>query len=179
MDVQMPTMDGYEATRCIRAQELTADKRRVPIVALTAHVMEAEVQRCLTAGCDGHLGKPITRAALVNSIVTFARGLPTRGVERETSVKGASAAHPPSEIAHLAPRYLEACRARIAELKQAADSGDFAVLARHAHDLRGSGGAFGFPAITQHASRMEQAARAQDSPALAREIAELQHYLDS
>ena len=67
MDVQMPEMDGYEATRKIRALEEGASsgkggeagKGKIPIIAMTANVFKEDVERCLAAGMDGHLGKPL------------------------------------------------------------------------------------------------------------------------
>ena len=60
MDVQMPGMGGYEATRRIRALEaLTPGLRRVPIIAMTANVFREDIERCLSVGMDGHIGKPI------------------------------------------------------------------------------------------------------------------------
>jgi signal transduction histidine kinase/DNA-binding response OmpR family regulator len=58
MDVQMPEMDGYEATRQIRAMDVPAAKR-IPIIAMTANVFREDVERCLAAGMDGHVGKPL------------------------------------------------------------------------------------------------------------------------
>ncbi len=60
MDLQMPIMNGYEAT-----QELRTGGFEKPIIALTAHAMHEEIQRCLDAGCDYHLGKPIDRHKIV------------------------------------------------------------------------------------------------------------------
>ncbi|MDR1776552.1 MAG: response regulator [Desulfovibrio sp.] len=57
MDVQMPVLDGYEATRRIRALE--SGERRTPVIAMTANVFREDVQKCLEAGMDGHLGKPV------------------------------------------------------------------------------------------------------------------------
>jgi CheY-like chemotaxis protein len=58
MDVQMPEMDGYEATRQIRALDVPTAKT-VPIIAMTANVFKEDIDRCIEAGMNGHLGKPI------------------------------------------------------------------------------------------------------------------------
>jgi CheY-like chemotaxis protein len=58
MDVQMPEMDGYEATRRIRALDVPGAKK-IPIVAMTANVFREDVEKCLKAGMDDHLGKPL------------------------------------------------------------------------------------------------------------------------
>ncbi|MBU1494660.1 MAG: response regulator [Actinobacteria bacterium] len=68
MDVQMPGMDGLEATRIIRAWEHEAGADRVPIIALTAHAMESDRMRCLAAGMDGYLAKPFTADQLVGAV---------------------------------------------------------------------------------------------------------------
>lgn len=65
MDIQMPIMDGYTAARKLRAEGFNK-----PIVALTAHAMSDEHQRCLQAGCDGYLSKPIQRQKLVDLILS-------------------------------------------------------------------------------------------------------------
>ncbi|SVE62625.1 uncharacterized protein METZ01_LOCUS515479, partial [marine metagenome] len=67
MDVQMPEMDGLEATRVIRSRENETDSH-TPIIAMTAHVMKGDRERCLDAGMDGYLAKPIRAETLYNMI---------------------------------------------------------------------------------------------------------------
>ena len=73
MDMLMPVMDGLEATRAIRTWERTVGRRPTPVVALTANAMEEDVRRCLAAGCDAHISKPVKKASLIESIARHAR----------------------------------------------------------------------------------------------------------
>ena len=67
MDVQMPLMDGLEATRLIREQERSSGNR-IPIIALTAHALEGDRERCLNAGMDEYVAKPVGRSQLLEAI---------------------------------------------------------------------------------------------------------------
>jgi CheY-like chemotaxis protein len=82
MDCEMPDMDGFEATRRIRSQERDGD--RVPIVALTAHAMQGDRERCLGAGMDDHLSKPFTRAELQATLDRWVEKHAPAAVNRET-----------------------------------------------------------------------------------------------
>jgi CheY-like chemotaxis protein len=89
MDLQMPGMDGLEATRRVREAEAREGRARVPIVALTAAAFDADRQRCLDAGMDGYLSKPIMLASLRAEL---ARWLPGQAA----AAAGEGAAAPPS-----------------------------------------------------------------------------------
>ena len=88
MDVQMPVMDGMTATRHIRALPLPA-AQTTPIVAMTANVLPEQIGRCIEAGMDGHLGKPMNPAELVNTIAhwtSHGRQAATAGTERSAQI---------------------------------------------------------------------------------------------
>jgi CheY-like chemotaxis protein len=70
MDVQMPEMDGYEATRQIRSLSLPGAKE-VPIIAMTANVFKEDVEKCLAAGMNGHLGKPLEAEVLLSETIRY------------------------------------------------------------------------------------------------------------
>jgi CheY-like chemotaxis protein len=80
MDVQMPGMDGFEALAAIRRGELV-DGSRTPVVALTAHTMAGDRARCLQAGFDDYLAKPIRAAALAEALERVCDGLHDRRLE--------------------------------------------------------------------------------------------------
>jgi CheY-like chemotaxis protein len=73
MDMEMPVLDGFEATRRIREREAQEGRSRVPILALTAHDQAEQIARTAAAGCDGHVTKPISRATLHEAITRVAR----------------------------------------------------------------------------------------------------------
>jgi len=71
MDIQMPEMDGYEATRRIRAVEAERAARRVPIIAMTANVFKEDIEKCLAAGMDTHVGKPLDFAEVMDRLKKY------------------------------------------------------------------------------------------------------------
>lgn len=72
MDMQMPVMDGYTATREIRRLEREEGRKRTPIIALTANALREDLQKSIDAGCDVHLTKPISKQVLLETLQEFA-----------------------------------------------------------------------------------------------------------
>jgi two-component system sensor histidine kinase/response regulator len=75
MDLQMPVMDGYTATRTIRELEAALDLPPTPIIALTANGSSEDISKCLEAGFNAHLAKPIQHNDLLETIKTYTRGV--------------------------------------------------------------------------------------------------------
>lgn len=75
MDIQMPVMDGFTATRMIRRIEERSGRRKTIIIALTAHAYESDIQQCLDAGCDGHIAKPFKKRTLLECLSNHLQGI--------------------------------------------------------------------------------------------------------
>jgi CheY-like chemotaxis protein len=71
MDMQMPIMDGYQATCHIRAWEQETGHQQTPIIAFTANALPEDRQKCIRAGCDLHLTKPIVKSQLLEAVYTI------------------------------------------------------------------------------------------------------------
>lgn len=71
MDIQMPEMDGYQATREIRRREQATGRDPLPIIALTAYALKEEVQKAFQAGCTAHLSKPVKKDTLLNTLQQY------------------------------------------------------------------------------------------------------------
>jgi CheY-like chemotaxis protein/HPt (histidine-containing phosphotransfer) domain-containing protein len=148
MDCQMPEMDGFEATRAIRALE---SGRNIPIIALTANTMAGDRGRCLAAGMNEHLAKPIDRSRLtellrrflpagVVSEVTSTRPLEPPPAEPAVDVialRSVTGADPELERA-IADTFRESSRELLYQLGRAVHCGDDQALQRHAHALKGA-----------------------------------------
>jgi len=71
MDMQMPVMDGYTAVRSIREYEKGHSDKHIPIIALTAYALNSDVTRCVEAGCDSHIAKPVKKDTLLKAIIEY------------------------------------------------------------------------------------------------------------
>ena len=165
MDISMPEMDGFEALAAIRAAE-EATGRHVPVVALTAHAMKGDRERCLEAGFDDYLSKPIRAPELAAAC----RRLDGLGVARVEAEPAAPAQFDPAELldrlggdeelmAEIITLFLDDSPRLRRELVASCDGGDAPALARLAHTIRGVAGNFGIAALGEAARELEVAAR--------------------
>lgn len=162
MDVQMPEMDGLEASTLIRERE-RGTNRHVPIVAMTAHALKGDQERCLAAGMDGYVSKPIKPDAL---FATLAELAPPVGAVKHSL---RSLLDWPVALSHvrgdvdllreLAGIFLEEWPGWLAGLRQGLDNQDFNSAHRIAHTMKGSFGAFAANAPHAEAEAIEFAAR--------------------
>ncbi len=176
MDRQMPVMDGLSATRAIRAWEKANNLTPTPIIALTASALKGDRETCLAAGCTAYLTKPIKQEALLQAIVDFS-ALAQAVLARR--VKAEALSQPPGpRVAARVPAYLESCRQNVVDIRDALDRADFSTATVLGHNLRGSGGAFGFQHITDIGAGLELAAEDSDIKASRGWATELDRYLD-
>jgi PAS domain S-box-containing protein len=176
MDRQMPGMDGLTATRSIRAWEKANDKPPTPIIALTASALKGDRETCLAAGCTAYLTKPIREEILLQAIRDYsAGGAPTPA---QADVSKGRATRAARRLAEQTPAYLLSCRDNVFTMAAALDRADFEAVIILGHNLRGSGGGFGFQAITDIGAGLEQAAEAADIVASRNWVGELSNYLD-
>ncbi|MDQ6809502.1 MAG: response regulator, partial [Verrucomicrobiota bacterium] len=182
MDIQMPEMDGFEATRLIRELQ-TAHGTHTPIVAMTAHALAGDRERCLAGGMDGYISKPLTKEKLLQTIAEFSRNVPPQQVAQSPAKK--KLMHNAEELLEqlgdnpaLAKRVIalfdETIPDVITALGQAVAARDAQTLARTAHKLIGSFGAIGASGAASLARDLEAAAEKGDFAGVARVLVPLQ-----
>ncbi len=160
MDVQMPTMDGFQATARIRERE-QGTERHQPIIAMTAHAMKGDREHCLSMGMDAYVSKPIRTDLLFEAIEAVL--LPPKDQEDvEAAAQSAAAevfAEDPVFLGELAGMFLEDCPNLVASIRGAIDDQDAAELKLAAHTLKGSIGVFKDRPAFEAAFEMECAGR--------------------
>jgi CheY-like chemotaxis protein len=179
IDMQMPEMDGYDATRQLRQSKY--DK---PIVALTAHATPEDRRKCIAAGCDDYATKPVNRTALL-AILARLMGNSERGPEGGPVV--ASSGETPSEqalqsvfhsdpdMAGVIAEFVGQMPQRLAQMRAAAHSSQWRALRRLAHQMKGAGGSYGFACLTDAANELESHAGPEDAEAALRALDHLEH----
>ena len=163
MDLEMEELDGIEATAAIRARERSTGGH-VPIVAITAHSFEEAGGRCLAAGMDGYLCKPIHPRELIELVERLTAAGPGPADEEVRLLQEAKQA-----AADLVPRFVADARRLQAEIRDAIARRDAGTLERAAHLLRGAAGYFARGRILDLARRLEELGKASDCGSAAEE----------
>jgi signal transduction histidine kinase/DNA-binding NarL/FixJ family response regulator len=170
MDIQMPRMDGVEATRRIRAGE--GPRSRVPIVALTAHAIASEREAYLAAGLDDYLSKPFKPAALREIVARWtgedseprAAAAPVSEAPRSSidvgQIRDLAQTIPPEALQELFATWIANTTESVDRICGLADTQDRAALATEAHKLAGSAVNFGATRLAMLSRGLEQACRA-------------------
>lgn len=176
MDIQMPKMDGYEATRRIRALE-TPEAGSVPIVAMTANVFREDVERCLAAGMNAHVGKPIDQEELFNMLEKYltpesdAQASGAAGAKADAENDGGKASLPVidpqdgmrrlmnnEKLYHkLLNNFLNGNT--VSDLFESLEAGDAEKLRLSAHSLKGVSANLGLPALNAISAQIEALAK--------------------
>ena len=168
MDVQMPEMDGFEATAIIRDKQKTTGNH-IPIIAMTAHAMKGDRERCLDAGMDGYISKPIRKEELYKTIEEIGSG--SGGVQTAQEDKVVADQVFDKEEAldrvggdmdilkELVEVFFEECPKLMDEIRDAIASSDATALRRAAHTLKGTADIFSAKCVVETALKLETMAR--------------------
>ncbi len=154
MDIQMPGMDGLEATAAIRVREESTGTR-IRILAMTAYAGPEDRERCLAAGMDGHVAKPVRYEELIALIGSVAsreqEPLPAAGIRGRAGLRK-----------ELTRRFVADAEQLHAEMREAIRRRNGAALQRAAHSLRGTAGFFAADGVFDLARRLEELGKAED-----------------
>ncbi|MGB8658405.1 MAG: response regulator [Candidatus Zixiibacteriota bacterium] len=176
MDVQMPEMDGFEATRAIRKMEDPA--KRTSIVAMTAHAMKGDRERCLEAGMDDYVSKPIEPQQMLDTVEKWALSSDPQQVKpgKDKSVKNEESRELPLDIQDALNRFggdeglfkeilgefLNYLPRQLRTLEEAIEKGDARLVEREAHSLKGAAGNLSAKGIADLALKLELLGRSGD-----------------
>jgi len=178
MDCQMPEMDGFEATRQIRARE--GHQKHTPVIALTANALQGDRERCLDAGMDDYLAKPVSENDLAHALERWLPGSESKfdfseAVEPETIAYLRQLGGTDLNFVHdLIAMYVDDGGKRIAAIRAALAANDPNELAEAAHALKSSAGNMGAMAVRAIAEVIEQIGRKGTIEGAAAEAAKLE-----
>jgi two-component system, sensor histidine kinase and response regulator len=169
MDCQMPVMDGFTASQKIREREI-GSINRLHIIALTANAMQGTEERCLDAGMDAYITKPLNFSTLVSLLKNVQLTASTNGsighsgdiIDTSTINDLRELSSDTDMLGELIDIYVSEAPSRLAQINNAISFSDMQALAFAAHTLRGSSSTLGATKLAKQLDHLEIAARAND-----------------
>jgi CheY-like chemotaxis protein len=179
MDCQMPVMDGFTATRCIRESERQSGHgKRLPIIALTANVMSEDRENCIAAGMDAHLSKPIEPAQLIDCLSRYLKPHDERPEVDMNALRELTGGDTEFER-ELVETFISSGDQCLADIASALHARDFDTIGKRAHALKGSSANIRAQALAAAASTLENAARRNSVDQIDRLVRELREKLQA
>jgi CheY-like chemotaxis protein len=174
MDLAMPVMDGYEATRAIRQWEADQGAEKVPIVALTADALKGREKKSLAAGCTEHITKPFIKNQILEIINQY-------GSQEKSRLNSTGyIEYINSDLQELIPSFMHNTQQEIKKLEEAINQDDWPTIERMGHSIKGSSLGYGFKHMGLIGRRMQAAAsEAHDREKLAALLRELIDYTEN
>ncbi len=189
MDIEMPVMDGYEATQKIRQWEQKHKRTPVPIIALTAHAFIRFKKKCLDAGCNDFLTKPVKKSKLIETIATHLQlmnQIQTEPVAMAMAPAGATDGKDDpnklildQKLAKLIPRFMINKKQDAKKMLATLKTGAMQVLKKQAHTVKGTSWMYGFTHLGNLCLALEKSAEAHDLIQAKHLIDEITIYLDT
>ena len=196
MDVQMPEMDGFEATRQIRNPHSTVRNHRIPVIAMTANAMQGDRETCLEAGMNDYVSKPISPQTLADALDKWlpqdsaaatkqAAGKPEKNISPSAGASEAPVFDKTGMMVRLMDNegmarpviecFLDDIPREIEALKGCLEAGDILSVEHHVHGIKGASAQLGGETLREVAFKMEQAAKSGDMKSISVRLPEMEN----